>query len=90
MDLLPGPIHMDPASRARVRWAAFLAPRLYPDPVGMLLARELFAWENLGYIGGNSQIYKLTEFLIAKADAEHVEIVKPAFMAEPVPEAGVP
>jgi hypothetical protein len=95
MSELPSPVQMDPVARSRVRWAAFLAPRLYPDPVGTLLARELFAWEHLGYIGGHSQISKLAEFLIAKAAAEDVQIAVPERIRvgraeDYVPEAGVP
>ena len=36
--------------KSRYRAAAFRAARLYPGPVGELIAREIIAWEEFGYV----------------------------------------
>jgi hypothetical protein len=51
--------------RARVRAAAFAAPRRYPGPVGECLARELFTWEEFGYrFGDGKLIARLVDHLL--------------------------
>jgi len=51
--------------RARLRAAAYQAPRLYPEgAVGEILARELHAWEEFGFrFGGGALIEQLIEHL---------------------------
>uniref|UniRef100_UPI003297BB4B hypothetical protein n=1 Tax=Salmonella enterica TaxID=28901 RepID=UPI003297BB4B len=49
--------HSDPATNARLRKAAFHATRLYPGPVGELIADELLAVEAWGYrVGGHATV----------------------------------
>lgn len=63
--------HSDPATNARLRKAAFHATRLYPGPVGELIADELLAVEAWGYrIAATSRAHRLTEHVLAQLDAE--------------------
>ena len=53
--------------RARVRSAAFKAPRVYTGPVGKLLSSELTAWESFGYrFGGGNLMTSLVEDIETK------------------------
>jgi hypothetical protein len=57
---------MDHQDKMRLRAAAFRATRLYPGPVGELLARELLSWEEFGYrFGGNQLVTRLVEHVLA-------------------------
>jgi len=56
---------MDQHEKTRLRAAAFRATRLYPDPVGELLSRELLTWEEFGYrLGGGQLIMRLVDHLL--------------------------
>lgn len=50
--------HLEPmtgAEKSKYRRAAFVAPKLYPGPVGLLIARELLAVDEFGYrLGGEA------------------------------------
>lgn len=51
--------------RMRLRAAAFHATRLYPGPVGELLSKELFAWEEFGYrLGGTALVMRLVDHIL--------------------------
>lgn len=53
---------MDYREKTRLRAAAFRVQKLYPGPVGALLSKELYDWEDFGYrLGGSSLIYQLVE-----------------------------
>lgn len=43
------PPKLDHHEKMRIRAAAFRGQRLYPGPVGDLVARELLSWEEFGY-----------------------------------------
>jgi hypothetical protein len=48
--------------RKRLRAAAFRVTRVYPGPVGELLARELISWEEFGYrLGGAGLIMGIVD-----------------------------
>jgi hypothetical protein len=54
------------SEKMRLRAAAFRATRLYPGPVGAVLAAELGAWEEFGYrLGGASLINQLADHILA-------------------------
>lgn len=54
------PDRMIVSDRIRLRAAAFHATRVFPGPVGEVLARELWAWEEFGYrLGDRSLIWAL-------------------------------
>jgi hypothetical protein len=56
---------MDHGARTRARTAAFRVGRLYPGPVGEVLALELRTWEQFGYrLGGDSMIARLVEHVM--------------------------
>lgn len=56
------PPRFEPHERMRIRAAAFRATRLYPGPVGELLSRELFSWEEFGYrLGGAGLVMRLVD-----------------------------
>jgi hypothetical protein len=54
--------HADPPGyltypeRARVRLAANRVNRLYPGPVGAVLSKELWSWEEMGWRFGSSSL----------------------------------
>lgn len=51
---------MDFKEKMRIRAAAFRASRVYPGPVGQLIAKELAAWEEFGIrLGGHSLILQV-------------------------------
>lgn len=57
---------LDHRERMRLRAAAFAAPRVYPGPVGELLARELMSWEEFGYqLGGHALISRVATHLLS-------------------------
>lgn len=59
------PIYLTYPERARVRLAANRAIRLYPGPVGQVLSKELWAWEELGWrFGSSSLIAALVDTLL--------------------------
>jgi hypothetical protein len=61
---------MNPAERARVRAAANRALRLDPGPVGKLLFRELWAWEEMGWrFGDGSLVAALVDHILDGAEA---------------------
>lgn len=61
--MLPNP--MDHHEKMRIREAAFHAKRIYPGPVGELIARELLSWEDFGYrLGGTDLIMSLVRFIM--------------------------
>jgi hypothetical protein len=46
----------------RMRAAAQRATRLYPGPVGEVLAKEIMTWENFGYrLGGTKLVMRLCD-----------------------------
>lgn len=52
---------------ARLRAASARAPRVYPDPVGPALARELDEWAVFGYrLGGGALIARLCDVILRK------------------------
>jgi hypothetical protein len=56
---------MNRHEQVRLRAAAFQAHRVYPGPVGKLISRELFAWEEFGYrLGSKTLIMALIEDVI--------------------------
>jgi hypothetical protein len=56
------PEQMTPYDRRRIREAAFKVVKMYPGPVGEILSRELFAWEEFGYrFGGVSLVRTLVD-----------------------------
>jgi hypothetical protein len=56
--------------RMRIRAAAFQAARLYPGPVGEMLSRELFTWDEFGYrLGGAALVMRLVDHIL-KATTE--------------------
>lgn len=59
------PNPMDAHTKMRLRAAAFRASRLYPGPVGELLARELLTWEEFGYrLGAHLLIMRLVDYVL--------------------------
>ncbi len=62
----PGPLPpLDHHERMRMRSAAFAAKRLYPGPVGELVAKELAAWEEFGYrLDDHGLVARLVEHLL--------------------------
>jgi hypothetical protein len=61
MQLLP----MNHHEKMRLRAAGFRATRLYPGPVGELVARELMTWEEFGYrLGGSQLIMRLVDHVL--------------------------
>jgi hypothetical protein len=62
-------IHTIPhEEKQRLRAAATKAMRLYPDPVGDVVARELHEWAEFGYrFGGKSKIMALADFLLRQS-----------------------
>lgn len=61
-----GPSPLTYAEKQRLRAAAFRATRVYPGPVGTVLAEELWAWEEFGYrLGRASLINALADHLLA-------------------------
>jgi hypothetical protein len=53
---------MEYPDRTRIRSAAFRACRVYPGPVGQLIAKELNTWEEFGMrLGGHSLIMQVVE-----------------------------
>ncbi len=70
----PTPVPMDHHEKMRLRAAPFRVTRLYPGPVGELLARELLSWEEFGYrLGGSRLVMRLVGHVLtsplAQADA---------------------
>ena len=56
---------MNQHEKTRLRAAAFRATRLYPGPVGELLAHELTTWDEFGYrLGGDRLIMRLVEHVL--------------------------
>lgn len=45
------PVDMDREEKMRLRAAAFRVTKVYPGPAGQVLARELMAAEEFGYVG---------------------------------------
>lgn len=65
------PVHMDHHERMRLRAAAFHATRVYPGPVGELIARELLAWEEFGYaVARDGLVERLVRHVMAIPRAE--------------------
>ncbi len=61
-------VPMDHHERMRLRAAAFRANRLYPGPVGEVLAEEVLAWEQFGYrLGGGRLVMRLVDHLLTAA-----------------------
>lgn len=60
----------------RIRAAALRARRIYPGPVGEVLAFELYAWAEFGYrFGGHGLIAQLvTHILTVPMPARETEI----------------
>lgn len=53
---------MDQHERMRIRAAAVRATRVYPGPVGELVARELLTWEEFGHrLGSAGPIMQLVD-----------------------------
>lgn len=51
--------------KMRLRSAAFRATRVYPGPVGELVARELLAWEEFGWrFSGKSPVLAIVEHVM--------------------------
>lgn len=60
-----GPVPMDHHEKTRLRHAAFYATRVYPGPVGELVARELLTWEEFGYrLGGRQLVNRLVDHIL--------------------------
>jgi hypothetical protein len=53
---MTAPAPMDHHEKMRMRSAAFRAAKLYPGPVGQLLAQEINAWHDFGYRLGKSRL----------------------------------
>ena len=65
------PLPMDHHEKMRLRAAAFRVTRLYPGPVGELLARELLSWEEFGYrLGGGRLMMRLVEHVLTSPLAQ--------------------
>jgi hypothetical protein len=69
---VPAP-RLEPHEKLRLRTAAHLAKRLYPGPVGELVARELLTWEDFAH--------RLDQHGIAARLVQHV-------MTAPLPTEG--
>jgi hypothetical protein len=55
----------------RLRAAAFWAKRIYPDPVGELLSRELRSWEEFGYqLGRQGMIIGIVDAVLKARDQQ--------------------
>jgi hypothetical protein len=66
-----GPVAEDPPhvmtypERARVRLAANRVNRMYPGPVGAVLSRELWSWEQLGWrFGADAPMAALVDHIL--------------------------
>jgi hypothetical protein len=61
-------VPLDHHERMRLRAAAFRATRLYPGPVGEVLAEEVLTWEQFGYrLGGGRLVMRLVDHLLTAA-----------------------
>lgn len=58
---------MTSPEKMRVRAAAARAPKLYPGPVGELIARELDSWAELGYRVGPGLTARLCDHVLGAA-----------------------
>lgn len=59
--------NMTHEERMRLRAAAFQATRVYPGPVGELISRELFSWEEFGYrLGSASLVTRLVDHIFER------------------------
>lgn len=50
------PVDMDREEKMRLRAAAFRVTKVYPGPAGQILARELLAAEEFGYVGHRQSV----------------------------------
>jgi hypothetical protein len=58
------PSYLDTVEKRKIRTAAYRAARLYPGPVGEVLARELLSWEEFGVrLGANALITALIKVI---------------------------
>jgi hypothetical protein len=56
---------MSPEDKMKFRRASFIAPKLYPGPVGELCAREILDWAEFGYRMDNSGlVHRLVETIL--------------------------
>lgn len=64
---------MDCHVKARFRVAAHHARRVYPGPVGELLAREILSWEQMGYrLGGEALMTQVVDEVLSQPAARRV------------------
>jgi hypothetical protein len=55
----------------RLRAAAFWVKRIYPEPVGELLSRELRSWEEFGYqLGRKGMIIGVVDAVLKARDEQ--------------------
>lgn len=53
--------------RTQLRTAAVRARKLYPGPVGELVAQEIAIWDEMGFrFGGKAPMMRLVEYLMAQ------------------------
>ena len=65
------PPKLSPEEKSELRRAAYAATRLYPGPVGEVLAMELGRWDEFGYrFGGATLIRSLIRSLLAGLAAQ--------------------
>ena len=61
------PVYAPHTDRARARKAAYRATRVYPGPVGELIARELLVWDQFAFrITQGGLIERLIDDVLAK------------------------
>ena len=59
---------MSPHDKLRIKAAAYHARRLFPGPIGDLIAREFFTWVEFGYRMGNNGLVHQAVDAILKMD----------------------
>lgn len=69
------PARMDHDEKMRLRAAAFQVTRLYPGPPGLVLSRELMAWEEFGFrFGDRSIIPQLVDHILQATAAKKSKV----------------
>jgi hypothetical protein len=66
--VVPEEERMSREDKMRLRAAAFRVTRLYPGPIGALVAREILAWEEFGFKLGSDSIIAAAVDQILKAE----------------------
>lgn len=65
---------MSPQERMRLRAAATAAGSTYPGPVGELLAREIWAWEEFGFrYGSDGLMHRVVDDVLGQDGATRTD-----------------